>query len=77
MVAAARVGWDPGSGEGNGVQGVLIFIFEGDDLVCEKVHFDHATILNQLGYFSARDRSDRRVLLYRPIHKGNREASEG
>jgi predicted ester cyclase len=28
---------------------VLIFVFEGDDLVCEKVYFDHATILRQLG----------------------------
>ena len=31
------------------VQGVLIFVFEGGDLVCEKVYFDHATILRQLG----------------------------
>ena len=31
------------------VQGVLIFVFEGDDLVCEKVYFDHATVLRQLG----------------------------
>jgi predicted ester cyclase len=31
------------------VQSVLIFSFEGDDLVCEKVYFDHATILGQLG----------------------------
>lgn len=31
------------------VQAVLIFVFEGDDLVCEKVYFDHATILRQLG----------------------------
>jgi hypothetical protein len=26
------------------VQAVLIFLFEGSDLVCEKVYFDHATI---------------------------------
>jgi predicted ester cyclase len=31
------------------IQGVLIFVFEGSDLVCEKVYFDHATILRQLG----------------------------
>ncbi len=31
------------------VQGVLIFVFERDDLVCEKVYFDHATVLRQLG----------------------------
>ena len=26
-----------------------IFVFEGDKLICEKVYFDHATILQQLG----------------------------
>ena len=31
------------------VQSACIFLFEGDDLVCEKVYFDHATILRQLG----------------------------
>ncbi|MBV8811256.1 MAG: ester cyclase [Acidobacteriaceae bacterium] len=31
------------------VQGVLIFVFEEDRLVCEKVYFDHATVLRQLG----------------------------
>jgi hypothetical protein len=31
------------------VDSALIFVFEGDDLVCEKVYFDHATILRQLG----------------------------
>lgn len=31
------------------VQAVLMFMFEGSDLVCEKVYFDHATILRQLG----------------------------
>jgi predicted ester cyclase len=30
------------------VQSVLIFVFEGDSLVCEKVYFDHATVLRQL-----------------------------
>jgi hypothetical protein len=34
------------------VQGVLIFLFEDDELVCEKVYFDHATILSQLGVLS-------------------------
>jgi hypothetical protein len=31
------------------VQAPLIFVFEGEDLVCEKVYFDHGTILRQLG----------------------------
>jgi predicted ester cyclase len=31
------------------VHAVLIFVFEGSDLVCEKVYFDHATVLRQLG----------------------------
>ena len=31
------------------VESVLIFVFEGDELVCEKVYFDHATILRQIG----------------------------
>jgi steroid delta-isomerase-like uncharacterized protein len=26
-----------------------IFVFEGEHLICEKVYFDHATILRQLG----------------------------
>ena len=34
------------------VPAALIFIFEGEDLVCEKVYFDHATILRQLGAIS-------------------------
>lgn len=31
------------------VQAACIFMFEGDRLVCEKVYFDHATVLRQLG----------------------------
>ena len=31
------------------VQSALIFIFEGGNLICEKVYFDHATVLRQLG----------------------------
>ena len=31
------------------VAATCIFIFDGDRLVCEKVYFDHATILRQLG----------------------------
>jgi steroid delta-isomerase-like uncharacterized protein len=34
------------------VESVLIFVFEGDSLVCEKVYFDHATVLRQLGAIS-------------------------
>ena len=30
------------------VQSACIFVFEGANLVCEKVYFDHATILRQL-----------------------------
>jgi hypothetical protein len=30
------------------VQSACIFVFEGENLVCEKVYFDHATILRQL-----------------------------
>ena len=30
------------------VQSALIIAFEGKNLVCEKVYFDHATILRQL-----------------------------
>jgi predicted ester cyclase len=41
-------GIDP-TGKRMEVQGVLIFVFEGNDLVCEKVYFDHATVLRQLG----------------------------
>jgi predicted ester cyclase len=31
------------------VDAALIFMFEGENLVCEKVYFDHATVLRQLG----------------------------
>ncbi len=31
------------------VDGVCIFIFDGSDLICEKVYFDNATILRQIG----------------------------
>jgi steroid delta-isomerase-like uncharacterized protein len=30
------------------VQSACVFVFEGDRLICEKVYFDHATILGQL-----------------------------
>ncbi len=30
------------------VQAVLIYVFEGERLVCEKVYFDHATVVRQL-----------------------------
>jgi steroid delta-isomerase-like uncharacterized protein len=39
----------PPTGKRMEVEGVLIFVFEEDDLVCEKVYFDHATTLRQLG----------------------------
>lgn len=31
------------------VQSACIFLFEGENLMCEKVYFDHATVLGQLG----------------------------
>ncbi len=36
------------SGKRMEVQSALIFVFEGEKLVCEKVYFDHATILRQI-----------------------------
>jgi steroid delta-isomerase-like uncharacterized protein len=39
----------PATGRQAAVEAALIFIFEGADLVCEKVYFDNATILRQLG----------------------------
>jgi steroid delta-isomerase-like uncharacterized protein len=39
----------PPTGRTMEVPSALIFVFESDRLVCEKVYFDHATILNQLG----------------------------
>jgi predicted ester cyclase len=40
------------TGKAMEVPSALIFVFEGDDLVCEKVYFDHGTILRQLGVAS-------------------------
>ena len=39
----------PATGKPVAVQSALIFVFEGEKLVCEKVYFDHATILQQIG----------------------------
>ena len=30
------------------VAAALIFVFEGEDLVCEKVYFDHGSVIRQL-----------------------------
>ena len=38
----------PATGKTFAVQGACIFLFEGDKLICEKVYFDHATVLSQL-----------------------------
>lgn len=38
----------PPTGKRAEVQAALIFLFEGADMVCEKVYFDHATIVRQL-----------------------------
>jgi len=37
------------TGNAVSVDSVLVFYFEGAELVCEKVYFDHATILRQIG----------------------------
>jgi predicted ester cyclase len=37
------------TGKNADVECALIFVFEGADLVCEKVYFDNATILRQIG----------------------------
>jgi steroid delta-isomerase-like uncharacterized protein len=31
------------------VAAALFFLFDGDGLICERVYFDHATVLKQLG----------------------------
>ena len=36
------------TGKSMEVEAACVFVFEGEDLVCEKVYFDHATILRQL-----------------------------
>lgn len=38
----------PPSGKPMEVQAVCVFVFDGEDLVCEKVYFDHATIRRQI-----------------------------
>ncbi len=37
-----------GTGKPMEVQSVLIFVFDDDRLVCEKVYFDHATVMGQI-----------------------------
>jgi len=39
----------PPTGRPMEVAAALIFLFEEDALVCERVYFDHATVLRQLG----------------------------
>jgi steroid delta-isomerase-like uncharacterized protein len=39
----------PPTGRKVEVAAALFFLFEGDGLVCERVYFDHATVLRQLG----------------------------
>jgi len=36
------------TGKPMSVQAACVFCFDGDNLMCEKVYFDHATVLNQL-----------------------------
>ena len=40
----------PPSGRKAEVQAALIFVFDGEDLVCEKVYYDNATVVRQLTY---------------------------
>jgi steroid delta-isomerase-like uncharacterized protein len=39
----------PPTGRSFEMQFLAIFVFEGEDLVCERVYFDQATVLRQLG----------------------------
>jgi steroid delta-isomerase-like uncharacterized protein len=39
----------PATGRRMEVAAALFFLFEDDGLVCERVYFDHATVLRQLG----------------------------
>jgi steroid delta-isomerase-like uncharacterized protein len=36
------------TGKQMAVQAACVFVFEGEKLVCEKVYFDHGTVLRQL-----------------------------
>lgn len=38
----------PATGKPMAVRAACIFVFEGEDLICEKVYFDHGTLLRQL-----------------------------
>lgn len=38
----------PETGNQASVEAALIFIFDGVDLICEKVYFDNATVIRQL-----------------------------
>ena len=48
----------PATGKAIEVQAVLIFVFDGEDLVCEKVYFDNATVLNQMDAVHSSTRED-------------------
>jgi steroid delta-isomerase-like uncharacterized protein len=39
----------PATGRTMEVAAALFFLFDGDGLICERVYFDHATVLKQLG----------------------------
>jgi steroid delta-isomerase-like uncharacterized protein len=39
----------PATGRAMQVAAALFFLFDGDGLICERVYFDHATVLKQLG----------------------------
>ena len=41
----------PATGQAFTCQMIAVFQFEGDRIVCERVYFDSATILRQLGLF--------------------------
>jgi steroid delta-isomerase-like uncharacterized protein len=39
----------PATGRTMEVAAALFFLFDGDGLICERVYFDHATVLKHLG----------------------------
>lgn len=48
----------PATGKPMEVEAVCIFVFDGPDLVCEKVYFDHATVLSQLTATDEKGKTD-------------------
>jgi hypothetical protein len=51
MTGTQRGGWAgvPATGRPIDVRVACVFHFEGERLVCERIYFDFATVLRQLG----------------------------